>query len=106
MAVRYALRRRWVASISLGIMTSSLKIVGSPITAFFDELLVLGFVEGQNLKVDGGFGLRGRATSRTVAAAMAKSLTRCHLLRWISQMHAPRKEKADECQRCHCRPQH
>jgi hypothetical protein len=43
----------------LGIMTPSLKIAVSPILAFFDELHVFGFVEGQNLKVDGGgYGLR------------------------------------------------
>ena len=35
-------------------MTTSLKIAVSPILAFFDELRVFGFVEGQNLKVDGG----------------------------------------------------
>ena len=38
----------------LGIMTPSLKIAASPTLAFFDELRVFGFVEGQNLKVDGG----------------------------------------------------
>ncbi len=38
----------------LGIMTPSLKIAASPILAFFDELRVFDFVEGQNLKVDGG----------------------------------------------------
>jgi putative tryptophan/tyrosine transport system substrate-binding protein len=38
----------------LGIMTPSLKIAASPILAFFDELRVVGFVEGQNLKGDGG----------------------------------------------------
>ena len=43
----------------LGKMTPSLKIAASPIVAFFDELRVFGFVEGQNLKVDGGgYGLR------------------------------------------------
>jgi hypothetical protein len=31
--------------------TPSLKIAASPILAFFDELRVFGFVEGQNLKV-------------------------------------------------------
>jgi hypothetical protein len=42
-----------------GTMTPSLKIAASPILAFFDELRVFGFVEGQNLKVDGGgYGLR------------------------------------------------
>jgi len=35
----------------LGIMTPSLKIAASPILAFFDELRVFGFVEGQNLKL-------------------------------------------------------
>jgi hypothetical protein len=40
-------------------MTPSLKIAASPTLAFFDELRVFGFVEGQNLKGDGGgFGLR------------------------------------------------
>src|SRR5258706_15535685 len=44
----------------LGIMPPpSLKIAASPTLAFFDELRVFGFVEGQNLKVDGGgYGLR------------------------------------------------
>ena len=46
------------AAYRLGIMTPSLKIAASPL-AFFDELRVFGFVEGQNLKVDGGgYGLR------------------------------------------------
>jgi hypothetical protein len=46
-------------------MTPSLKIAVSPILAFFDELRVFGFVEGQNLKVDcGGYGLRDEQTSR------------------------------------------
>ena len=41
--------------------------------AFFDELRVFGFVEGQNLKVDGGsFGLRDEQLPEIVAA-MAKS---------------------------------
>src|SRR6266436_1444928 len=35
-------------------MTPSLKIAASPILGFFDELRAFGFVEGQNLKVDGG----------------------------------------------------
>src|SRR5260370_36635410 len=56
----------------LGLMTSSLKIAASPITAFFDELGVLGFVEGQNLKVDGGYGLRDEQLPE-IAAAIAKS---------------------------------
>jgi hypothetical protein len=43
----------------LGTRTPSLKIAASPIVAFFHELRVFGFVEGQNLKVDGGgYGLR------------------------------------------------
>jgi hypothetical protein len=42
------------------------------VAAFFDELRVLGFVEGQNLMVDGGgFGLRSDQFAE-VAAAMAK----------------------------------
>src|ERR1700730_12995920 len=57
----------------LGIMTPSLKIAASPIFAFFDELRLSGFVEGQNLKVDGGgYGLRDEQLPEIVAA-MAKS---------------------------------
>jgi hypothetical protein len=37
----------------LGLMNPSAKI-GSHIIAFFDELRLLGFVEGQNLKLHGG----------------------------------------------------
>ena len=40
--------------------------------AFFDELHVLGFAEGQNLKIDGGYGLREEQIPEIVAA-MAKS---------------------------------
>ena len=57
----------------LGLMTPSLRTSTAPITAFFDELRVLGFVEGQNLKVDGGgYGLRDEQLPEIVAA-MAKS---------------------------------
>ena len=43
------------------------------VAAFFDELRVFGFVEGQNLKVDdGSFGLREEQLPEIVAA-MAKS---------------------------------
>jgi hypothetical protein len=38
----------------LGLMTPSLKITAFRIAAFFDELRAFGFVEGQNLKIDGG----------------------------------------------------
>jgi putative ABC transport system substrate-binding protein len=56
----------------LGVMIYSSK--NSTIAAaFFDELRVFGFVEGQNLKVDGGgFGLRDEQLPEIVAA-MAKS---------------------------------
>jgi hypothetical protein len=56
----------------LGVMNAS-KIGVSRIAAFFDELRLLGFVEGQNLKVDGrGYGLRDEQLPEIVAA-MAKS---------------------------------
>src|SRR5271169_2115400 len=55
----------------LGVMMPSPKIA-SHITAFFDELRVFGFVEGQNLKVDGGgYDLRDEQLPE-IAAAMAK----------------------------------
>jgi putative ABC transport system substrate-binding protein len=54
----------------LGVMMASPKIAPH-IVAFFDELRALGFVEGQNLKVDGGFGLRDEQLPE-IAAAMAK----------------------------------
>ena len=54
----------------LGAMTPSAK--NSPhITAFYDELRVLGFVEGRNLKVEGGYELRDEQLPE-IAAAMAK----------------------------------
>jgi putative ABC transport system substrate-binding protein len=71
----------------VGLMTSSLKIAGSPITAFFDELGVLGFVEGQNLKVDGGYGLRDEQLPE-IAAAMAKSPPDVIYCAGFPQMHA------------------
>ena len=41
----------------------SLKIAASASLAFFDELRLFGFVEGQNLKVDGGgYGVRATGT--------------------------------------------
>ena len=56
----------------LGVMNAS-KIGVSRIAAFFDELRLSGFVEGQNLKVDGGgYGLRDEQLPEIVAA-MAKS---------------------------------
>jgi putative ABC transport system substrate-binding protein len=43
----------------LSFLTPSSKIGATHIAAFFDELRALGFIEGQNLKVDGGgYGLR------------------------------------------------
>ena len=56
----------------LGVMSAS-KIGVTRIAAFFDELRLSGFVEGQNLKVDGGgYGLRDEQLPEIVAA-MAKS---------------------------------
>ena len=56
----------------LGLMNPSAKI-GSHIIAFFDELRLLDFVEGQNLKLHGGgYGLRDEQLPEIVAA-MAKS---------------------------------
>jgi len=56
----------------LGVMNAS-KIGVTRIAAFFDELRLSGFVEGQNLKVDGGgYGLRDEQLPEIVAA-MAKS---------------------------------
>ena len=56
----------------LGIMTAAPRIATSPMVAFFDELRVFGFVEGQNLTVDGRYGLRDEQLPE-IAAAMAKS---------------------------------
>ena len=57
----------------LSLMTASLKRDTPPIAAFFDELRVSGFVEGQNLKVDGGgYGPRDEQLPEIVAA-IAKS---------------------------------
>jgi putative ABC transport system substrate-binding protein len=57
----------------LSFLTPSSKIGATHIAAFFDELRALGFIEGQNLKVDGGgYGLRDEQLPEIVAA-MAKS---------------------------------
>ncbi|WFU82091.1 ABC transporter substrate-binding protein [Bradyrhizobium sp. CIAT3101] len=57
----------------LGIMTASLKKGEPPIVAFFDELQMSGFIEGKNLKVDGGaYGPRNEQLPEIVAA-IAKS---------------------------------
>jgi putative tryptophan/tyrosine transport system substrate-binding protein len=72
----------------LGIMTASLKRVDPPIAAFFDELRVFGFVEGQNLKVDGGaYGPRDEQLPEIVAA-MAKSPPDVIWCSTIAQMRA------------------
>jgi hypothetical protein len=39
-----------------------------PASTFCDELGLLGFVEGQNLKVDGGYGLRDEQLPEIAAA--------------------------------------
>ena len=72
----------------LGIMTASPRTATSPITTFFDELRVFGFVEGQNLKVDGGgYGPRDEQLPEIVAA-MAKSPPDVIWCSTISQMRA------------------
>jgi putative ABC transport system substrate-binding protein len=72
----------------LGLMTASLKRVEPPIAAFFDELRVFGFVEGQNLKVDGGaYGPRDDQLPEIVAA-MAKSPPDVIWCSTIAQMRA------------------
>jgi putative ABC transport system substrate-binding protein len=55
----------------LGVIIPSPK-TAPRIAAFFDELQVLGFVEGQNLKIDGGYSPREEQIPEVVAA-MAKS---------------------------------
>jgi putative ABC transport system substrate-binding protein len=72
----------------LGLMTASLKRVEPPIVAFFDELRVFGFAEGQNLKVDGGgYGPRDEQLPEIVAA-MAKSPPDVIWCSTIAQMRA------------------
>ncbi len=72
----------------LGLMTASLKRVDPPMAAFFDELRVFGFVEGQNLKVDGGaYGPRDEQLPEIVAA-MAKSPPDVIWCSTVAQMRA------------------
>src|SRR5215467_10615499 len=72
----------------LGIMTASFKRVDPPIAAFFDELRMFGFVEGQNLKVDGGaYGPRDEQLPEIVAA-MAKSPPDVIWCSTVAQMRA------------------
>src|SRR5882724_7581758 len=79
----------------LGLMTPSLRTSTAPITAFFDELRVLGFVEGQNLKVDdGGYGLRDEQLPEIVAA-MAKSPPDVIFCATAAQMHATQRAIRD-----------
>jgi len=62
--------------------------VGPLNAAFFDELRVFGFVEGQNLKVNGGgFGLRDEQLAEIVAA-MAKSPPDVIFCAAVAQMRA------------------
>src|SRR6185436_9712988 len=55
----------------LGVAFASPK-TATHIAAFFDELRLQGFIEGQNLAIDGGYGLRDDQLADFVAA-MAKS---------------------------------
>jgi putative tryptophan/tyrosine transport system substrate-binding protein len=72
----------------LGLMTASFKRVDPPMAAFFDELRVSGFVEGQNLKVDGGaYGPRDDQLPEIVAA-MAKSPPDVIWCSTVAQMRA------------------
>lgn len=65
-----------------------MKRVEPPIAAFFDELRLFGFVEGQNLKVDGGaYGPRDEQLPEIVAA-MAKSPPDVIWCSTVSQMRA------------------
>src|SRR5260370_31894026 len=72
----------------LGLMTASLKRVAPPIAAFFDELRVFGFVEGQNLKVDGGGYGPGDEQLPGIAAPMAKSPPHVIFCATIARMRA------------------
>jgi len=71
--------------------------------AFFDELRVFGFVDGKNLKVDGGgFGLRDEQLAEIVTA-MAKSPPDVNFL-CRSGPYARRT--GGDARRSYCRPRH
>ncbi len=75
----------------LGLMTPSSRIGALHIAAFFDELRAFGFVEGQNLKIDGGgYGLRDEQLPEVVAA-MAKSPPDVIFCATAAQMRATRE---------------
>jgi hypothetical protein len=46
----------------------------SHIAAFFDELQMLGFVDGQNLKIEGRYGLQGDLSPENSAAMRRRGL--------------------------------
>jgi putative ABC transport system substrate-binding protein len=73
----------------LGLMSPTPRIAAaSLIAAFFDELRVFGFVEGQNLKLDGGgFGLRDEQLPEIVKT-MAKSPPDVIFCATVAQMRA------------------
>ena len=61
----------------LGVMTGTARSA-SRIMAFFDELKVLGFVEGQNLKiVAGGFDIRDDQFAEVAATLTKAALDAC-----------------------------
>jgi putative tryptophan/tyrosine transport system substrate-binding protein len=71
----------------LGVLIYSSKNATAP-AAFFDELRVFGFVDGQNLKIDGGgFGLRDEQLPEIVAA-MAKSPPDVIFCSAVAPLHA------------------
>jgi putative ABC transport system substrate-binding protein len=51
----------------LGVLVGGQK-PSSHIVAFFDELQMLGFVDGQNLKIEGRYGLQGDLSPENIAA--------------------------------------
>jgi putative tryptophan/tyrosine transport system substrate-binding protein len=91
----------------LGVMSAS-KIGVSRIAAFFDELRLSGFVEGQNLKVDGGgYGLRDEQLPEIVAA-MAKSPPDVIFCATAAEMRAADRAREVDCtsRRQHHRHKH
>jgi putative ABC transport system substrate-binding protein len=74
----------------LGMLTASLNNAASPFGPFFDELRAFGFVEGQNLTVDGRYGLRDEQLPE-IAMAMAKTPPDVIYCAGLPQMRAAQK---------------